>query len=80
MVLLRSKIEKALENSKLNDKDKCSTRLSLQAFFMKFPVERSWLYLKISRNLTKFKIDDFNNRITDLDLVGKEDKFAKCEF
>ncbi|KAJ5992041.1 hypothetical protein N7451_007765 [Penicillium sp. IBT 35674x] len=77
MVLLRSKIEIALEKSNLNDRDKCSTRLSLQAFFMTFPIERSWLYLKVSRNLTKFNIDEINNRITDLDLVGKEDKFAK---
>jgi hypothetical protein len=69
MLLLRIKVDVILNNSCLTNEDKSFVRLSRQAFFMEFPVERLWLYFKIARNMSR----------SDLELNGVEDKFAKCE-
>lgn len=79
MMLLRIKVDAALNKSNLTEHEKRSVRLCRQAFFMDFPTERLWLYFKIARNMSKFDSDDFKIQIKDLVLKGTEDKYAKCE-
>jgi hypothetical protein len=79
MLLLRIKVDVILNDWCLINEDKIFVKLSRQAFFMEFPVERLWLYFKIARNMSRFDLDDFNKQIADLELDGVEDKFAKCE-
>lgn len=78
-MLLRIKVDRALNISPLTDSEKALVRENRQDFFMKFPTERLWLYLKISRNMNKFHSDDFTKRIAALDLKGVEDEFVSCE-
>lgn len=80
MLLLRAKLDTALHQSTLPEKDKYFVRHQRQTFFMTFPVERLWLYLKIARNMDKFDSDDFTVQIAELALSGPEDKYAKGGF
>ncbi|RHZ58906.1 hypothetical protein CDV55_105599 [Aspergillus turcosus] len=77
MMLLKIKVDAALGKSSLTDQEKWSARLHLQSFFMTFPTERLWLYLKIARNMDKFDLDDFKVQIAPLVLEEIEDKYAK---
>lgn len=79
MMLLRIKVDAALSASCLTDTEKCCVRAHRQCFFMNFPPERLWFYLKVSQNMDKFCADDFTIQIAGLALRGVEDKFAKCE-
>jgi hypothetical protein len=79
MMLLKIKVDAALGKSCLTDQEKWSARLHLQSFFMTFPTERLWLYLKIARNMDKFGLDDFEVQTAPLVLEGIEDKYVKCE-
>lgn len=78
-MLLRIKVDRALNISRLTDSEKAIVRRNRQDFVMKFPTERLWLYLKISKNMNKFHPNDFTKRIADLDLKGVEDEFVNCE-
>ncbi|KAJ6078409.1 hypothetical protein N7467_008162 [Penicillium canescens] len=77
MMILRTKLDRALKNSCLSNEAKLGVRRNLHAFFMTFPPERLWFYLKISRNMNKFDDQDFTKQIADLELEGIEDEFAR---
>ncbi|KAF9891410.1 hypothetical protein FE257_004266 [Aspergillus nanangensis] len=77
MILLRTKLDRGLSTSTLTDEEKFSVRHERHTFFVTFPIERQWLYLKICQNLNKFDSDDFTIQTKDLVLSGAEDKYAK---
>lgn len=79
MMLLTIKLDVALGASRITDTKKRCARFHRQCFFMTFPPERLWLYLKVSQNIHMFDLGDFTIQIADLVLDGIEDKFAKCE-
>lgn len=79
MMLLRVKVDTTLNQSGLTDQEKYDVRVHRQRFFMTFPAERLWFYIKISRNMNKFDSDDFKSQIADLELEGIEDEYVKCE-
>ena len=78
-MILRTKLDRALKTSSLSNEAKFEVRSNLHGFFMEFPLERLWLYLKISRNMNKFDDQDFTKQILDLELGGPEDDFPRCE-
>ncbi|KAJ5757568.1 uncharacterized protein N7511_006262 [Penicillium nucicola] len=77
MMILRTKVDRALKSSCLSNEAKIGVRRSIGAFFMTFPSERLWLYLKISRNMNKFDDQDFTKQTAELELRGIEDTFAR---
>ncbi|KAL4974601.1 hypothetical protein BDW66DRAFT_161160 [Aspergillus desertorum] len=77
MLLLRIKIDSALRLSNLSEDEKQAVRDQRAEFFMTFPVERIWIYLKIARNLNKFREDDFMVQVKPLVLHGVEDGYAE---
>ncbi|CAG8258086.1 unnamed protein product [Penicillium olsonii] len=79
MMILRTKLDRALRTSSLSNEAKLEVRSNLRGFFVDFPPERLWLYLKISRNMNKFDDQDFTKQIIDLELEGPEDDFPRCE-
>ncbi|KAL4919625.1 hypothetical protein BDW62DRAFT_199638 [Aspergillus aurantiobrunneus] len=78
LVMLRTKLDGALKRSGLSDQEKSAVRAQIHTFFISFPVERLWLYLKIMRNMGRCDIDDIATRTPELELRGIEDGFAEA--
>jgi hypothetical protein len=76
---VKTKVNSTLHQSGLIDQENDFVRLQRQSFFMTFPIERLWFYLKVSRNMNKFDYNDFTIHIADLALEGKEGKYTKCK-
>jgi hypothetical protein len=77
LVMLKVKLDSALNRSTLSEVDKSTVRFQIHEFLMSFPVERLWLFFKILRNLRHCDMDDISTRMPELELAGPEDAFIE---
>ncbi|GKZ34328.1 hypothetical protein AbraIFM66950_004558 [Aspergillus brasiliensis] len=74
LMVLRTKVDRAISQSKLTEGGKRAARHQRDIFFGMFPNERRWLFWKIARNMSKCDVGDNLDPIPKLDLEGPEDK------
>lgn len=77
MLFLRIKTDVIMNNCGMQISDKNVVKSHRQDIFTSLPIQRVWLYLKVSRNLSRFDLDDFMIQKEPLVLDGPEDIVAK---
>ncbi|OJJ95055.1 hypothetical protein ASPACDRAFT_48162 [Aspergillus aculeatus ATCC 16872] len=80
LMVLRTKIDRAISTSKLTEGAKTLVRGRRDVFFGSFPPGRQWLLWKIARNMSRCDVGDTLDPIPILDLNGPEDAFWTLPF
>lgn len=77
MLFLRINTDVIMNNCGMQISDKNVVKSHRQDIFTSLPIQRVWLYLKVSRNLSRFDLDDFMIQKESPVLDGPEDTVAK---
>ncbi|RAH68346.1 uncharacterized protein BO66DRAFT_127541 [Aspergillus aculeatinus CBS 121060] len=80
LMVLRTKIDRAISTSKLTEGAKALVRGRRDVFFGSFPPGRQWLLWKIARNMSRCDVGDTLDYIPILDLNGPEDTLWSTPF
>ena len=70
---LRIKMDVAMATIPADDPRKLRVKRVRQDFFITLAPQRIWLYVKLSRNLQNFDLEDFTRQVRPLVLDGPED-------